>query len=68
MQQQGHWALEQFSFLEIQFEFPTGGQLHRAWIMDCHNSAYHNDPIRFEIISNKILGVANGQRCRLQIP
>jgi hypothetical protein len=63
------WQVERFSFLEIQLEFPIGGQLYRAWIMDCHNSAtFHNDPLRFEIISNKIPGVTNGQRCRLHIP
>ena len=62
------WQFERFSFLEIQFE-PMGGRLHRAWIMDCHHSAtFHKDPTRFEIISEKIAGVANGQRCRLHIP
>ena len=28
------WQFESFSFLEIQLE-PTGGQLHRAWIINC---------------------------------
>ena len=61
------WQFERFSFLEIQFE-PISGQLHRAWIMDCHRSAtFHNDPTRFEIISEKIAGVANGQRCKLHV-
>ena len=61
------WQFESFSFLEIQFE-PISGQLHRAWIMDCHRSAtFHNDPTRFEIISEKIAGVANGQRCKLHV-
>jgi hypothetical protein len=61
------WQFEGFSFLEIQLEFPIGGQLYRAWIMDCHKSAFLNDPIRFEIISNKIAGIAYGRRCRLHV-
>lgn len=64
----GRWAVEKFSFLEIKFEYPVGGPLYRAWIFDCHNSAYHHDPNRFEIISEKINGVSTGQRCRIHIP
>jgi hypothetical protein len=64
----GRWAVEKFSFLEIKFEYPARGPVYRAWIFDCHNSAYHRDPNRFEIISEKINGVSNGQRCRIYIP
>jgi hypothetical protein len=63
----GRWAVEQFSFLEISFEYPIGGALHRAWLFDSHNSAYHNDPIRFEIISETIYGLSYGQRCKVHI-
>jgi hypothetical protein len=61
------WQAEIFSLLEIKFEYPVEGVLYRAWIFDCHNSAYHHDPTRFEIISEKISGLSNGQRCRLHI-
>jgi hypothetical protein len=50
----GRWVSERFGFLEIKFEYPVGGPPHRAWFFDCHNLAYHNDPVRFEIISEKI--------------
>jgi hypothetical protein len=63
----GRWRDERFGFLEIKFEFPVGGEFYRAWIFDCHNSRYHGDPTRFEIISEKINGIANGQRCRIHI-
>jgi hypothetical protein len=64
----GKWAVERFGFLRIKFEFPVDGTLYRAWIFDCHNSAYHHNPLHFEIISEKITGIENGQRCRLHIP
>lgn len=64
---QGHWAHERFGFLEIDFEYPIGGSLHRAWLFDCHNSAYHTDPVRFEIISERIDGLSYGQQCKLYI-
>ena len=63
----GRWAIERFSFLEIKLEAPIDGALYRAWIFDCHNSAYHSDPTRFEIISEKIPSIASGQRCRIHI-
>lgn len=58
---------EKFGFLEIKFEYPVGGTPHRAWLFDCHNSTYHDDPIRFEIISEKIDNLSNGQPCKLYI-
>jgi hypothetical protein len=36
----GRWVSEIFSFVEIKFEYPQGGTPRRAWIFDCHNSAY----------------------------
>jgi hypothetical protein len=59
----GRWRAETFSFLEIKFEYPVGSPLYRAWIFDCHVSAYHGDPERFEIILEKINGMSTGQRC-----
>src|SRR5258708_386373 len=38
--QPGKWAVEKFSFLEIKFEYPTGGSVCRAWLFGCHNSSY----------------------------
>jgi hypothetical protein len=63
----GKWVSERFGFLEIKFEYPVGGPPHRAWFFDCHKSKYHNDPIRFEIISEKIDNLSNGQRCKIYI-
>src|SRR5260370_12618519 len=63
----GRWAVEKFSFLKINFEYPTGGPVHSAWFFNCHNSAYANDPNRFEIISERIDGVFSGQRCKIHI-
>jgi len=62
------WQIEIFSFLAIEFEYPLNGALYRAWLFDCHNSAYHRAPMRFEVISEKINGVSNGQRCRVHMP
>jgi hypothetical protein len=63
----GKWAYERFGFLEIKFEYPVGGCLHGAWFFDCHNSRYHNDPVCFEIITQKIENPTNGQRCKVHI-
>lgn len=67
-EKQGHWAVERFSFVRIKFEYPIGGTCHTAWFFDCHNSAYHGDTFRFEIITEKIANLSNGQRCRIHIP
>jgi hypothetical protein len=66
----GRWVSEIFSFVEIKFEYPLGGTLRRAWIFDCHNSAYFSDPVRFryETISTKVEGISYNQRCRLHLP
>ena len=66
----GRWVSEIFSFVEIKFEYPQGGTPRRAWIFDCHNSAYFSDPVRFryEIIATKIDGISYNQRCRLHLP
>jgi hypothetical protein len=63
----GSWAFEHFSLLEFKFEYPLNAPLHRAWLFDCHNSRYHNDPFRFEIIAEWIAAVATGQRCKLHL-
>jgi len=63
----GRWVSERFGFLEIKLEYPLGGPTHRAWFFDCHNSAYHDDHFRFEIISEKIDNLSNGQRCKVYI-
>jgi len=61
--------MEIFSFLEIKFEYPVDGSaLYRAWLFDCHNSAYHGDPHHYENVSEMINGMAYGRRCRLRLP
>jgi len=63
------WQTETFGFLEIKFEYPVGNNaLYRAWLFDCHNSDYHNNPLRFEIISEKIDGIVYNQSCRMHLP
>jgi hypothetical protein len=63
------WQTEIFGFLEIKFEYPIDNNtLYRAWLFDCHNSTYHNDPFHHEIISEKIEGVAYDKRCRVHLP
>jgi len=60
------WQTETFGFLEIKFEYPVGNSVpYRAWLFDCYNSDYHNDPLRHEIISERIEGVAYNQPCRV---
>jgi hypothetical protein len=66
------WQLETFSFLEIKFEYPIdNNKLYRAWLFDCHNSKYHNNPIcrpyHHEIIVEKIEGVAYDKQCRIHL-
>jgi hypothetical protein len=63
------WQTETFGFLEIKFEYPVGNSApYRAWLFDCYNSACHNDPPRYEIISKKIDGIAYNQPCRVHLP
>lgn len=64
----GRWAVEQFSFLEIKFEYPVGGPSYRAWFFDCHNSSYHQNPNRFGIITHKIPNLSAGARCKVHVP
>lgn len=60
------WQTETFGLSEIRFEYPIGNSaLHRAWLFDCYNSAYHDDPLHHEIISEKIEGIAYNQPCRV---
>jgi hypothetical protein len=61
----GRWVSEIFSFVEIKFEYPLGGTLRRAWIFDCHNSAYFSDPVRVFVTRQS---QRNNQRCRLHLP
>lgn len=63
----GCWVRERFGFLQINFEYPVKGPQYRAWFFDCYNSSFHTDPIRFEIISEKIDNLSNGQRCKVHI-
>jgi hypothetical protein len=53
---------EKIGLLEIKFEYPLGEFLHRAWLLDCYG-----DPRRFEIISEWIDDLSNGQPCRIHI-
>jgi len=63
------WQIEIFSFLEIKFEYPIDNNtLYRAWLFDCHNSGYHNNPLFHEIIAEKIEGVAYDKDCRVHLP
>jgi hypothetical protein len=59
---------ETFGFKEILFEYPLGGRLYRAWLFDCYNSAFHQSPLLFEIIAEKIAGLSYNQRCRVHLP
>ena len=43
------------------------GPVHRAWIFGCHNSAYFNDPLIFEVITERLSNLSNGTRCRILI-
>jgi hypothetical protein len=61
------WAVEKFSFLRIGFECPLSGPMYRAWIFGCHNSQWFPDPLRFEIITEKIPDISYGTRCRIHI-
>jgi hypothetical protein len=63
------WQTEIFSFLEIKFEYPIDNSTrYRAWLFDCHNSAYHNNPFHHEIIAEQIEGVAYDKDCRVHLP
>ena len=63
----GQWAIEEFSFLRIWFEYPAHGPAYRAWIFGCHNSQWFSNPHRFEIIAEEIAGIVSGAHCRIRI-
>lgn len=58
---------EQFAFLAIEFECPTGAHLQPALFYIAFNSPYFHDPFRCEIIAPKIIAAATGTRCRIHI-
>jgi hypothetical protein len=67
------WQTETFGFLEIKFEYPIDNNtFYRAWLFDCHNSRYHNDPsyrpFFHEVVAEKIEGVAYDKNCRVYLP
>jgi hypothetical protein len=67
LQNPGHWAVETFSFRRVGLECPMGGPVYCAWIFGCHNSQWFSDPLRHEIIAEKIAAISYGARCRIHI-
>jgi hypothetical protein len=63
----GFWHPEDFSLLEIKFEFPIGGVIYRAWFYESHHSGRVGDPKNFEIVSEKIQGLSYGCRCKIRV-
>ncbi len=61
----GFWHLEQFSFLRIKFEYPTGGSIYNAWGLGCHDSQWFNDPLTHEVIAEKVANLSYDTRCRI---
>jgi hypothetical protein len=62
------YQTEVFGFLKIGFEYPLGGTVTPAWIIDCHNSQAHGQPQFYEIIAEHIGGVSYFQPCRIHVP
>jgi hypothetical protein len=62
------YQIEVFGFLKIGFEYPLGGTVTPAWIIDCHNSEAHGQPQFFEIIAEQIKGLSYHQPCRIYVP
>lgn len=62
------YQTEVFGFLRIEFEYPLGGTVTPAWIIDCYNSQAHGQPQFYEIIAEHIEGVSYFRPCRIHIP
>ncbi len=63
----GFWHIEQFSISPIKLEYPTGAPTKEAWLFASHDSAYFSDPLRFEVVAEKIDGLATGHRCKIHV-
>ena len=59
---------EMFGFLEITVEFPIGTEPRRAWIYIPHDSPHRGNRFQLEIISQTIVGLTYGSRCRISLP
>jgi hypothetical protein len=60
-------ALERFSFLEIEFECPSGAPRREAWIYIPHNSPHRPNLFIAEVLAEKIEGVQPDMACRILI-
>jgi hypothetical protein len=63
----GFWHPEQFSIVPIKFEYPVNTATKEAWLLVCHDSAYFRDPLRFEVVTEKLNGLMPGQQCKIHI-
>jgi hypothetical protein len=63
----GAWHIEKFSILPIKFGCPLSTVSKDAWLFVSHDSAYVSDPLRFEVVTEKIDGLAIGQRCKIHV-
>jgi hypothetical protein len=62
----GLW--EGFCFLRATFEFPLGGEQHRAWLFLPHRSFNRFNLHRAEVITKYLPGVARDAPCRIHFP
>jgi hypothetical protein len=63
----GSWHIERFSILPIRLEYPINVPTKEAWLFASHDSAYFNDPHRFEVVTEKIDGLVTGQPCKIHV-
>jgi hypothetical protein len=63
----GRWHIEQFSIVPIKFEFPVRTSNKEAWLFVSHGSAIFRNPHHYEVVAEKIDGLAPGNRCRIHI-
>jgi hypothetical protein len=64
---EGFWHIERFSIFPIKFEYPFNAASKDAWLFVSHNSSYASDPLRFEVVTEKIDGLAIEQRRKIYV-
>ena len=62
----GFW--EGFCFLRVSFEFPLGGERHRAWLFLPHRSPNHFNLHRVEVITKHLPDVKQDAPCKIHFP